>query len=467
MDIHDIAEAPTEVARDAASSWSRGDEQLRQVSDNLRTIGDFESWRGQSANAMRHRVDSSANRVFAAALAAQGTSLALHTQATFVASVQALVRPTMAAVTAAKMTVAPDGTVHPGLLGLLPGSPVAALAVGATAAFKAAMSFLTTTDTAAAGAINGLCAVDTPPSPTPVTISPDAAAELVADPTAMAEDVTIPAPLQRTMSTAEQDKIRQAVVEARTQLALRGIEPGQVEVTVQELNGQAVVVAGDLAAADTVTTLVSGVGSSEAGRVVGTSSTAGRIAGPGNAVIAWHGYQAPTNALSGADPTHARYGAPALQGLQSTLREKTGGAADLQIVAHSYGSTLLGHAAAEESAPLEADVVHLVGSPGTGHARADDLQLRTRNGSGDAEIHAWRSPGDMIRLAEGVNLIHGRSPTSPLFGADTIDGAPASEQGGVIGALVDDLTDVGIWSRDEWGAHSGYWSDEQFLENVR
>ena len=479
MNIHDIAEAPVEQARRAARSWATGKATLQTSIDALRTLGDLPSWSGQAANSMRHRIDSSAHRMHATAVAATGTSFLLEAQAGLVASVQVAVRPTLALASAAGMAVTADGTVVPGgdggamgvvsgVAAAVPGSPVSSLAAGATVALQAAIALVRTTDAAAGAAIDGCCAVDAAPSPTPVTISAGAAAALVADPDALAAEVSIPDTLQYTLTEAQRGQLQDAVVEARTSLALRGIDPGLVEVTVQNLNGTAVVVAGELATADRVTTLVSGVGSSEPGKITGTSSTAGRIAGPGHAVIAWHGYQAPTDAVRGALPHHAQFGAQGLRELQGNLRATTGGTTELQIVAHSYGSTVLGQAASDQSAPLEADVVHLVGSPGVGHDRADDLQLRSRDGQvGQSGVHAWLSPGDLINVPDGVGGIHGASPMSREFGADTHNGAAPEDRGGAVGKAVDGVTDLGLWARGETSGHSGYWSDELFLEKVR
>ncbi|MGO1949050.1 MAG: alpha/beta hydrolase [Mycobacteriaceae bacterium] len=462
MDVHEIAGAPVDLAHDAARQWSEGGDLLRQTASDLRTLGAFETWSGHSAESMRHRVDSSANRTDAASLTASGTSTALQGQALAVSTAQAAVVPTLATVKAAGMRVSPDGTVVAGGAGGVAG----VLAAGATVALKAAVTLVRTLDSAAATVIQGLCAVDTPPSPSPVMIDPASAAVLIADRTDARADAVIPEAIGRAMTATEQGKIRQAVAEARTQLALRGLSPDEVAVSVQNLNGTPVVVAGDLSSADTVTTMVSGVDSSEVGKIVGTSSAAGRIAGPGHAVIAWHGYQAPAGYVGGASPSNAQHGVSSLRGLQSSLRESTRDDAELRILAHSYGSTLLGAAASEPTAPLEADVVHLVGSPGTGHGHAGDLHLRAKDGD-TAEIHAWRAPGDVIRLADGIDAIHGASPAAPDFGADTIDGASPALQGGRAGGVVDTLTDAYLWTRGEWNAHSGYWSDEQFLDKVR
>ncbi|HIW92584.1 MAG TPA: alpha/beta hydrolase family protein [Candidatus Corynebacterium avicola] len=479
MNIHDIADAPVDQALRAARSWKDGRTTLQTSVEELRTLGDLPSWSGQASNSMRHRIDSSAHRMHAATVAAGGTAFVLESQARLVTGARAAVRPTLAMADAAGMAVTADGTVVPGggggvmgvvsgVAAVVPGSPVSALVAGATAALKAAIALVHTTDNAAGAVIDGFCAVDAAPSPTPVTISAGAVAELVADPDASAAEVFIPDSLQYTLTNAQRTSLQDAVVQARTSLALRGIDPDQVEVTVRDLNGTAAVVAGDLASADRVTTLVSGVGSSEPGKIVGTSATAGRIAGPGHAVIAWHGYQAPSDPVRGALPHHAQFGGQRLRELQGGLRVSTGGKAELQIVAHSYGSTVLGQAASDPSGPLEADVVHLVGSPGVGHDHADDLQLRSRDGSvGEAAVHAWLAPGDLLNVPDGVGAIHGPSPMSPGFGADTLNGGTPQDRGDTLGGWVDGVTDLELWARGETSSHSGYWSDELFLEKVR
>ncbi|MDN6283551.1 MAG: hypothetical protein L0J64_11655, partial [Corynebacterium sp.] len=107
MIIHDIAEAPVEQARRAARSWATGKATLQTSIDDLRTLGDLPSWSGQAANSMRHRIDSSAHRMHATAVAATGTSFLLETQAGLVASAQVAVRPPLALASAAGLAVTP------------------------------------------------------------------------------------------------------------------------------------------------------------------------------------------------------------------------------------------------------------------------------------------------------------------------------------------------------------------------
>ena len=114
MIIHDIAAAPVEQARRAARSWATGKATLQTSIDDLRNLGDLPSWSGQAANSMRHRIDSSAHRMHATAVAATGTSFLLETQSGLVASAQVAVRPTLALASAAGMAVTADGTVVPG-----------------------------------------------------------------------------------------------------------------------------------------------------------------------------------------------------------------------------------------------------------------------------------------------------------------------------------------------------------------
>lgn len=459
MNVHDIAAARLEEVFAAADTWSAASGDLRGTGGDLRATGTLPQWQGTASDAMRHRVDSSANRMLAAAVASYWVGVVLRTHASALELVKKQVRGTLAATSLTGMAVSADGTVTPGVAG-------AALAAVWTVVLKACRGFATAMDAAGGSALAAICAVDAAPAVAPVQLSAGAAAELVADPAVAAAAVTMPSGLHTPLNGGQERRLREAVVSARTELALRGLDPGSVGVEVVAVNGVPVVTVGDIRTAETVTTLVSGVGSSTDGSVVGTGAGAGRIGGPGHAVIAWHGYTAPSGLVDGMNPSFAEAGAPALQELQATLREQSAEGAELQVVAHSYGSTLLGAAARDPSAPVQVDTVHLIGSPGTGHASAGEMHLES--GSGRPEIHAWRAHGDLIGAATGtVGGVHGVDPTAPGFGADSVNGLPPDQQGGVGGRIVDRMTDGYLWLRGEWDSHSSYLADEHVLEQVR
>lgn len=449
-DFRDIDDARCEAAAAVAGQWTSTGGQLKETAGGLRETARFDGWSGEASHAMRHRVDSSANRADAAGLSARWTGTVLSTHVTALRPVRATVRAALAAASVTTVSVAVSAAV--------------------TATLQACRGFVTGLDAATGRTIDALCAVDAPPEAQRVDFSAPAAAAAVAELTGGDGG-----------RADHSGGLADAVDAARTALALRGLDPDAVGVSVQEVAGTASVVVGDIRTAEKVTTLVSGVGSSAEGATTGSAASAGRIGGPGHAVVAWHGYTAPPGLVSGATPSAADRGAPGLRNLQSTLRRDSADGAELQIVGHSYGSTLVGAAARDPSEPLDADTVHLIGSPGTGHRHAGDMQVGPSTGDGSgagggsdvgagvgAEIHAWRAPGDLIGMATGaVGGVHGVDPTSPRFGADTVGGAAPELQGGAGGRIVDRMTDGYLWLRGEWDSHSSYLSDEQFLQQVR
>ncbi len=113
--------------------------------------------------------------------------------------------------------------------------------------------------------------------------------------------------------------------------------------------------------------------------------------------------------------------------------------ADVTIVAHSYGSTVVGHALSGDRLAEHVDRVVFVGSPGVGVSRADDLNLD--------DVYAIQSGGDVINNVPPLEtalllpflgpvlappaavayarvtdqLTHGLDPTAERFGATVLD----------------------------------------------
>jgi hypothetical protein len=130
----------------------------------------------------------------------------------------------------------------------------------------------------------------------------------------------------------------------------------------------------------------------------------------GFAVIAWLGYDTPQGVDEAARANLARAGADTLvtfvDGLVAVRPQAT-----IALLGHSYGSTVIGHAAPRLS-PRVTDIA-VFGSPGMG---VDDVTaLHT-----GARVWAGQSDGDWIgwvpagRVSE---LGHGTRPTDPEFGA--------------------------------------------------
>jgi pimeloyl-ACP methyl ester carboxylesterase len=137
---------------------------------------------------------------------------------------------------------------------------------------------------------------------------------------------------------------------------------------------------------------------------------AGTGGGPGVAVLAWLGYRAPEGVRLGAVREDlAATGATALAEFVGRLPGER-----IVVVGHSYGSTVVGLAAARLDRRVT-DIVAL-GSPGMGVERAGDLHTTARVWAGSA-VNDWtrRLPGRRM-----VGAGHGTHPADPSFGAEAL-----------------------------------------------
>ncbi|MGY0236619.1 alpha/beta hydrolase [Longispora urticae] len=140
---------------------------------------------------------------------------------------------------------------------------------------------------------------------------------------------------------------------------------------------------------------------------------------PRVAVIAWLGYLPPKGAsLAVARGERADVGARELEAYVAGLAAANPGAT-ITVVGHSYGSVVVGHAAAA----LPASVTDLVflGSPGTGAHTAADL-------GGHARVWAGRTGDDWVSRIPNTTILgfgHDTDPTDRDFGARPlpVDGA--------------------------------------------
>jgi hypothetical protein len=192
-------------------------------------------------------------------------------------------------------------------------------------------------------------------------------------------------------------------------------------------NGRVAEVFGDLATADRIAVLVPGASNRASNFWTGVGhrsyrapatqaanlyhAASGLVPGGRLAVIAWLGYDAP----QGLDPAQAREdlartGAAELLRLVAgltTIRPQ----ATITLLGHSYGSTVLGLAAAR--LPHQVTDLAVFGSPGMGVRTATDLHTRAR-------VWAGQSAHDPIRWVPGIRLFglgHGTKPADPTFGA--------------------------------------------------
>lgn len=198
-------------------------------------------------------------------------------------------------------------------------------------------------------------------------------------------------------------------------------------------------VAGDLDSAESVTTVVSGVGSSNPESWGGAFQRARDVsAATGGAAVAWLGYQAPSMEPAAVGSRHARRGGEQLREFQDALAARRPAQRRI-VVGHSYGSTVSGWAAANPQHPLQADHVVLLGSPGVPQSSAEEFQL-----SGRGEVHAGTYLGDAVGHVTGSGYgVHGSDPSAHGFGARPLDGS------------------------HRFLGHSDYWRDPAFLSRLR
>lgn len=224
-------------------------------------------------------------------------------------------------------------------------------------------------------------------------------------------------------------------------------KPGDPPVHVLEVEpGKMVVAVGDIDTADSITTLVAGVGSSNpAGWATYLHRTDLIQQHTHGAAIMWLGYDAPSSVPAAVSPRAAREGAPSFQEIQSTLRRrdevrngasKSGHRQRLLVAAHSFGS-LLAFTAAASPGGLEADGLLAMGSPGAAVLHKSQLNLHATDG--DPEVYAVTGSRDWISmLGSAFGGYHGADPSDALFGAE------------------------------RWPSESDhdYWKDESFLKRV-
>jgi pimeloyl-ACP methyl ester carboxylesterase len=244
---------------------------------------------------------------------------------------------------------------------------------------------------------------------------------------------------------------------AQIESKLRGIEalerrlagvPGRPQAYLVGLsgegNGQAIVAIGDPDHADNVVTYVPGTGSS-LGKISGDINRAdamaldayGRSPGSRTAVITWVGYDAPQSLIEATSSSYADQGAGDLRSFQAGLGvSHVGGDANYTVVGHSYGSTVIGHAA--RAGDLGADNLVFVGSPGVGVDHASDLNIDPRH------VYATVAANDPIQYG----TVHGPDPTRPGFGAQPF----ASDAGSPSAHAHSEYWDVGNRSRANMAA---------------
>lgn len=362
------------------------------------------SWQGSAAEAASHAADSSSAPVLATGLSLVAGGWVTQAHSRVVEAVQTVVHSACAAARSAGCMVSPDGTVTPGALVSVPalGTALNALAGALSAVLRAALAFIRASDAGSSTALQAL----------------------------VAGSPAIPGP-PRGLPTG-----------------LGGHAPASVDISFGSAGP--VVTVGDVASAEQVITLVSGVGSSEPGATEKTTAWArtqveeAAKQGRSIAVVAWHDYNAPSNLVAGATPFASREAAPELASFQRDLRA-VNPHAELKVIGYSYGSAVVGTAIAS-SPGVEADAVEFWGSPGT------PIQPASSGGSGHPMVSARSAPGDLISGTTGPwGGVHGVDPMRPKDDS-------ASSWGGYAWRK---LLDGYVISRGELDSHSSYVADPQ------
>lgn len=165
------------------------------------------------------------------------------------------------------------------------------------------------------------------------------------------------------------------------------------------------------------------------------------------AVTTWMGYDRPMDLTQAAWPDRAIAGGANLDAFQAGQRASHVGAPSLDtVIGHSYGSTVVGAAAAGGN-HLDANNVIGIGSPGMLAKHAGDLNLDP-----GGNVFAMRAHNDIIELVTDMTL--GRDPTSIDFGAIHLSAGPgpSSDPYGIFPSVA---------------AHSSYWQPgNPALDNI-
>ena len=155
-----------------------------------------------------------------------------------------------------------------------------------------------------------------------------------------------------------------------------------------------------------------------------------------HAVISWIGYDPPQWAEAASETSAAR-GEEALINFQDGLRATHEGTSPSRntVIGHSYGSTLIGHAAQGDGG-LDADGIVLVGSPGTNADHVSELGFRPE------DVYVTTSEEDSISIATGT--VHGADPVGEEFGATEFESDSESSHSEYFDEGTDSLRNMGI-----------------------
>jgi hypothetical protein len=245
-------------------------------------------------------------------------------------------------------------------------------------------------------------------------------------------------------------------------------------------DGRAVIAVGDPDAADRVLTFVPGM-TSDLGSVVDDLGHAGRVGARAGqldpqcrtASVLWLDYDAPDFLFDASSRHAAEVAAGPLARFQDGLRATHDGTPPrLTVLGHSYGSVVVGAAAAQGG--LAADALVFIGSPGVGVPDAGHLHARevwSSTSRSDPIQYAALGPHALVRdvaLAQafpGIGLLRGfghpaddlwfgPNPSGPAFGAHVFTTQPGAGHSGywATGSLgLDTLARITLGGPDEAG----------------
>lgn len=185
---------------------------------------------------------------------------------------------------------------------------------------------------------------------------------------------------------------------------------------------------------DNLVVFVPGVGSDGNDNIGGQIDRARTQAAAMGGTGLIYGYDAPDRLLSGTSSGAAHTAGPQLREFLADVDQRYPNH-HVTVVGYSYGSVVVGNAASGET-PMRADDVLFVGSPGTGLANTDEMNLRGDN----PQVHAARRALDPVSgMAYSNGGLFGVNPAAPTFGAHP-------------------------WPGDGMRDHSGFFDDEAYLD---
>ncbi|MFE5567050.1 alpha/beta hydrolase [Amycolatopsis japonica] len=149
-------------------------------------------------------------------------------------------------------------------------------------------------------------------------------------------------------------------------------------------------------------------------------------------VITWLGYDAPDTLLNAGSESYAANGKQAFDSFQDGLREShTGNPSHNIAIGHSYGTTLVGHAARDGGLAVN-DMV-FVASPGVGVDYAHQLNIAPDH------VYSTTADKDVINVTNFPRLPGGDgmpgdplgpNPVDPQFGGKTFESSRGTTAGG-------------------------------------